>query len=81
MDETRQRLGLRAVLALTAVVAVAAIFWAAGAFAAGGGGSPASEPGTRDGPAVENVQNEGGGPDGDCPERDGDRNAEPSSNV
>ena len=77
--EETTKLGTRllTVLGVAAVVAVAAVIWAASALA--GGGSTAGDPGTRDTPAAENVQNEGGGPEGDCPERDGE--AEPSSAV
>ena len=77
MDETRPRLGLRAVLGAVAVALVVAAFWAASAFA--GGGSPSSDRGARADPAAADVQNEGQAPDrGDCPNDD---EAEPSSSL
>lgn len=67
MDETKRRLGLRAVLGVLAVVVATAAFWAASAFAAGG--SASGERGTSNSPAAANVQNESEAPDGDCPNR------------
>lgn len=77
IDETKT-LGTRllALVGVAAIVGAAGVIWAASALA--GGGSP-GEPDARNSPAAENVQNEGGGSDGDCPERDGE--AQPSSNV
>jgi hypothetical protein len=77
MDETKRRLGLRAVIGVVAVVLVVAVFWAASALAAGG--SPAGERGARDSPAAANVQNDGEAPDDDCPNRG--RDSEDSSNA
>jgi nitrous oxide reductase len=77
MDETKRRLGLRAVLGVFAVVLAAAAFWAASAFAAGG--SASGERGTSESPAAANVQNESEAPVGDCPNRGSDSESNSSA--
>ena len=64
MDETRRRLGPRAVLGVAAILFVAAVFWAASALAAAD--SASSEQRTGDSPAAANVQSKGG-QDRECP--------------
>jgi hypothetical protein len=66
--ETKRRPDVRALLVALAVVFAAAAFWAASALASGGS---ANDQGARDSPAGI-VQNEGEGPDRDCPESEGD---------
>jgi hypothetical protein len=67
VEESRQRLGTRAVTAIVLVVIAAALFWAASPLAAGG----SDESGVRDSPAATTV---GAGSDtqDDCPNRDRD---------
>ena len=70
MEETRRRLGPRAVLGVIAVVLAAAALWATAALAAGGPTS--SERGTGVTTGATTVQSESDAPDRDCPNRDGE---------
>lgn len=64
MDDTRRRLGLRALLGAIAVLLVTVVF--ASAALAGGGSTSNEQPGG-DSPAAANVQSESE-PDRDCPD-------------
>jgi hypothetical protein len=69
MDETRRRLGPRAVLGVVAFLLVAAVFWAASALATGRSASNEQDRG--DSPAAADVQSRSEPDHRECP--DGDR--------